>query len=133
MFSFNLKCLFSLSFIGMMLVYFFVLGSFKTVNLIIDEYILISIVVFLSFVPLYLKKKLVGIDLIDFDSNSQISIKHTILFFLLFQVIDFYYEDGFIGMISQWFLYWIMGILTVIVMSIINYYKNYKYFLNNIN
>ncbi|MCK5294618.1 MAG: hypothetical protein KAJ49_08205 [Arcobacteraceae bacterium] len=115
-----------------MLVYFFVLGSFKTVNLIIDEYILISIVVFLSFVPLYLKKKLVGIDLIDFDSNSQISIKHTILFFLLFQVIDFYYEDGFIGMISQWFLYWIMGILTVIVMSIINYYKNYKYFLNNI-
>jgi hypothetical protein len=35
-------------------------------------------------------------------------------------------EDGFIGMISQWFLYWVMGIIALLLMQIINYYKNYK-------
>jgi hypothetical protein len=48
------------------------------------------------------------------------------MFFLIFQVVDYYMEDGFIGMISQWFLYWVMGIIALLLMQIINYYKNYK-------
>ena len=40
---------------------------------------------------------------------------------MIFQVVDYIYEDGFIGMISQWFLYWIMGIIALLLMGIINY------------
>ena len=39
---------------------------------------------------------------------------------------DYYYEDGFRGMISQWFLYWIYGIIALLLIQAINYYKNYK-------
>lgn len=128
MYKLNLIWLFILSFIGMMIVYLFILGSFKTVNIITNEYIFIILVFLLSFVPLYFKRKLEGIELIDFNVNNTISLKNTILFFLIFQVVDYYYEDGFIGMISQWFMYWIMGIMTIQILSIVNYYKNYKYF-----
>jgi len=82
----------------------------------------------LFFVNLYFKIKLKDVEIIDFNVNNNISLKFTILLFLVFQVVDFYYEDGFIGMISQWFMYWVMGIMSVLIMNLINYYKNYKYF-----
>ena len=84
--------------------------------------------------PAWLEKVLWGFfaqtvkdfEIIDFNKNSNFSLQSTIMFFLIFQVVDYYMEDGFIGMISQWFLYWIMGIIALLLMQIINYYKNYK-------
>lgn len=39
---------------------------------------------------------------------------------------DYYEFDGFLGMASQWFFYWIMGVIFIILMPTINYYLNYK-------
>jgi len=121
----QIKYLFFFSLIGILLSYSFFLGSFKTVNLITDEYIFIAIVLILWIIGLFLKQKLKGI--IDFHSQGNITLRTTIGFFLVFQVIDYIYEDGFIGMISQWFVYWIMGYLVFMVLTIVNYYKNIKY------
>ena len=67
-----------------------------------------------------------GFEIIDFNKQNSFSLQSTIGFFLIFQVVDYYMEDGFIGMISQWFLYWIMGLIAVLLMESINYYKNFK-------
>ena len=41
-------------------------------------------------------------------------------------MVDYISEDGFIGMISQWFFYWIMGLIALVLMETINYLKNYQ-------
>ncbi len=127
----NTKNLFIISFIGIITTYYFILGIDKSIELIKNEYlsIIALIIIFLSL--LFFKLKLKNHQTIDFIQNNQFSLKSTILFFLIFQVVDYYYEDGFIGMISQWFLYWIMGLIAVTLMKTINYYKNYKYLKNN--
>jgi len=74
----------------------------------------------------YLKNRLKDFEIIDFNKNNQFSLKSSIGFFLIFQVVDYFYEDGFIGMISQWFLYWVLGIITFLLLQTINYFKNYQ-------
>ena len=46
-------------------------------------------------------------------------------------IYDYYNEGGFLGMISQWFVYWIMGVFAFLLVENINYYKNYKLILKN--
>ena len=58
-------------------------------------------------------------------NTNHVPIKSTLMFFLIFQVVDFYYEDGFIGMISQWVMYWSFSILAYFLTHNINFYKNY--------
>ncbi|MGB1227295.1 MAG: hypothetical protein ACPG9K_05330 [Poseidonibacter sp.] len=123
--------LFILSFIAIISVYFYVFGQEKTIELIKEEYMFILALIPVTIAYLYFKIKLKGKELIDFNKNSAISFKSTITFFLIFQVVDYIAEDGFIGMISMWFLYWIMGVLVLLVMEIINYYKNYKLLSNS--
>lgn len=123
--------LFILSFIAIISVYFYVFGQEKTIELIKEEYLFILALIPITIAYLYFKIKLKGKELIDFNKNSAISLKSTIMFFLIFQVVDYIAEDGFIGMISMWFLYWIMGVLVLLVMGIINYYKNYKLLSNS--
>ena len=98
--------------------------------MVLDEYILILSILLLLCLNIYLKIKYKNTEIIDFVSDNNISIKYTILIFLVFQAVDYHYENGFIGMISQWFMYWLMGIFSVLLMSLINYYKNYKYVLS---
>lgn len=118
--------LFSVTLIAIIIIYYFVLGEDKTIEIIKEDYLFILALVPVSFAFLYFKFKLKDYELINFNKNSNISLQSTIMFFLIFQVVDYFSEDGFIGMISQWFLYWIMGVIALLLMETINYYKNYK-------
>lgn len=118
--------LFILSFMAIISTYLYVFGQDKTIEMIKGEYLFIVALIFISSIYMYFKVKLKDYELIDFNKNSTLSLKSTIIFFLIFQVVDYISEDGFIGMISQWFLYWVMGIIAILLMETINYYKNYR-------
>jgi hypothetical protein len=120
--------LFLASFIAIIITYSIFLGKVKTILLFVDAYVYISLVMVLLLPLLYYKRKLSTVEIIDFNKNSSLTFKSTALFFLFFQAIDYIYEDGFIGMISQWFFYWIMGIIAFIIINIMNYYKNVQYY-----
>ncbi len=122
----SVKILFIAAFFAMMSVYLFLLGLPKTINIILDEYIYIFVFLVLVIVASYYKRKTKGLEIIDFNRNNNLSIKTTLSIFLVFQVIDYIWEDGFIGMISQWFIYWIIGAIMVMLFEIINYWKNLK-------
>ena len=94
--------------------------------MIASEYLFILALIPISIALVYFRSKLKGYELIDFNKKNTFSLQSTIGFFLIFQVVDYFYEDGFIGMISQWFLYWIMGLIALLLMQTINYYKNYQ-------
>ncbi len=120
--------LFLTSLLMILIVYTVFLGEVKTILLLLDASLYIFISLGLIVPLLYYKRKLASVEIIDFNKNSSLTFQSTVLFFLVFQIIDYIYEDGFIGMISQWFFYWIMGIITFIVINIINYYKNIQYY-----
>ncbi len=120
------KNLFILTFFAIMSVYLYVFGQEKTIEIIKEEYLFILGLSPIIIALLYFKMQVKGKELIDFNKNNGFSIKSTIVFFLIFQVVDYILEDGFIGMISMWFLYWIMGLIALLLMQTINYYKNYK-------
>ncbi|MEA3553411.1 MAG: hypothetical protein U9R39_03285 [Campylobacterota bacterium] len=125
----NIKLLLLLSLILMGGVYSIFLSQKEVLDIVKSEYILISInIVFLA-VLLFFKNKLKETEILNFLKNTNsVSLKSTLLFFLIFQAVDFYYEDGFLGMISQWFMYWLFAILALLLTNNINYYKNYKYY-----
>lgn len=122
----NPRNLFILTFIAVISTYLIVFGEEKTITMITNEYLFILALVPITLVLLVFKSKLKGYELIDFNQKNTFSLKSTIGFFLIFQAVDYFYEEGFIGMISQWFLYWIMGLIALLLMQMINYYKNYK-------
>jgi hypothetical protein len=118
--------LFSLTFILIITIYIYVLGEDKTIEIIKDDYLYILSLIPLGLIYLYFKFKLKDYEIIDFNKNTNFSFQTTVIFFLVFQVVDYIQQDGFIGMISQWLLYWIMGLIALFMMGIINYYKNYR-------
>lgn len=118
--------LFSLTFISIISMYLFVLGEDKTIEIIKNQYLFILSLVPLIGIYLYFRVKLKDYEIINFNKNTNLSFKTTVIFFMIFQIVDYVQQDGFIGMISQWFLYWIMGLITLVLMEIINFYKNYK-------
>ncbi len=118
--------LFSLTFILIISIYLFVLGEDKTIEIVKDEYLFSLSLIPLCGIYFYLKFKLKDYEIVDFNKNTNLSFKTTVILFSIFQVVDYIQQDGFIGMISQWLLYWIMGLVSLILMEIINYYKNYK-------
>ncbi|APW66019.1 hypothetical protein LPB137_09215 [Poseidonibacter parvus] len=122
----NSRNLFIFTLLIIIATYLFIFGQDKTIELIKNEYLFVLALIPITLLLLYFKIKLKGKELIDFNKNSAISLKSTIMFFLIFQVIDYISEDGFIGMISLWFLYWVMGLIAYLLMETINYYKNYK-------
>ncbi|MDD2887096.1 MAG: hypothetical protein PHY66_04795 [Aliarcobacter sp.] len=117
--------LFFVTFIFIICVYVFLLGENKTIEIIKDEYLYLLSLIPLGFIFLYFKFKLKDYELIDFNKNSNLSFQTTVILFVVFQVIDYIQKDGFIGMISQWFFYWIMGVIALFLMENINYLKNY--------
>lgn len=118
--------LFTVTFIVIIAVYLFVFGESKTIELIKTQYLYILGVIPLGVIFLYYRFKLKDYEIIDFNKNTKFSFSTSVIFFVIFQVVDYIQEDGFIGMISQWFFYWVMGIIALFLMEIINYYKNYK-------
>lgn len=118
--------LFIITFIAIISVYLYVFGETKTIEMLKEEYLFLLALVPLLLVFVFFKVKLKNYELIDFNKNSNLSLKSTIIFFLVFQVIDYVSYDGFIGMISQWILYWIMGLIALLVIENINFYRNYK-------
>lgn len=127
----NPRNLFIFTLIIIIATYLFIFGQEKTIELIKEEYLFILALVPITIAYLYFKIKLKGKELIDFNKNSAISLKSTIMFFLIFQVVDYIAEDGFLGMISMWFLYWLMGLIALLLMETISYYKNYKLLSNS--
>lgn len=118
--------LFIITFIAIISVYLYVFGETKTIEMLKEEYLFLLALVPLLLVFVFFKVKLKNYELIDFNKNSNLSLKSTIIFFLVFQVIDYVSYDGFTGMISQWILYWIMGLIALLVIENINFYRNYK-------
>lgn len=122
----NPKILFPLALIGILSTYFFVFGQEKTLEIIKSEYLFILGLIPLSLAFIFFKIKLKDYELIDFNKNSNLSFKSIVMFFLIFQVVDYFSEGSFEGMISLWFLYWVMGVIALLLMENINFYKNYK-------
>ena len=118
--------LFTVTFIAIIVVYLFVFGESKTIELIKTQYLYILGLIPLGLIFIYYRFKLKDYEIIDFNKNAKFSFSTSVIFFFIFQIVDYIQEDGFIGMISQWFFYWVMGIIALFLMEIINYYKNYK-------
>ena len=117
--------LFVLTLIIIVGTYLMLLGEVKTMLLITNEYLLILLALSLFLPVLFFKFKLWGLQRIDFLQNTP-TLKSTVGFFLVFQVIDYYYEKSIEGVVSLWFMYWIMGLIALLVLENINLYKNYK-------
>jgi len=99
------------------------------IQIIKNEYILLIIIFLLFSIFLYFKLKLKKFDIIPFLGNiNKVPLIQSILFFLLFQIIDYIYEDGFISMIKLWFMYWLFGVLAYLLSNNINYYKNMQFY-----
>lgn len=123
----NTKFLLTITLIAIGIIYYIFLPTNQIISIVFDEYITIAITIILMIVYLYLKRKLKGKQLFEFIPNTNyIPIKSTLIFFLIFQIVDFYSEDGLIGMVKLWFMYWIFGLLAYFLTHNINFYKNYK-------
>ncbi len=122
----QIHLLFLASLIGIFLTYALFLNKITAIGLIIDELLFIGILVVTILFSLYYKRGLKGHSIVDLKKDSSMSFKNIVLFFLLFQIIDYVYEGGFKGMISMWLSYWVFGYLIFIGLNIYNYYKNYK-------
>ena len=122
--------LFILSFFAIIATYLYVFGQVKTIEMIKEEYLFIIGLFVLTAIFIFFKFKLKDYEIREFPQNN-LSFKSTVIFFLIFQVVDYISEDGFIGMISQWFLYWVMGLIALVLIENINYYKNYRLVYNS--
>lgn len=117
--------LFSLTLISIIAVYIFLLGESKTIEIIKNDYLYLLSLIPMGLIYLYFRLKLKDYELIDFNKNANLSFRTSIIIFLVFEVIDYIQKDGFIGMISQWFFYWVMSIIALVLVENINYLKNY--------
>jgi len=94
-----------------------------------NEYISFLIILFLFTIYTYLNYKLKDVNIFLFLGNiNQVPLLQSILFFLIFQIIDYIYEDGFIAMIKLWIVYWLYAIIALLLTRIINFYKNIKHY-----
>lgn len=128
-YTIKIKNLLILTLIPIAIFYYIFLTPKVIVEIIKDQYIFMGIILILSISLLYFKIKLKNLQLISYIPNTDtVPLKSTIIFFVIFQTIDFYSEDGFIGMISQWFIYWVFGVLAWALTNNINLYKNFRFY-----
>ena len=125
----NIKNLLILTLISIAVFYYIFLTPEVILAVIKDQYIFMGVILVLTISFLYFKIKLKNLQLISYIPNTNtVPLKSTLIFFAIFQAVDFYYEDGFIGMISQWFIYWVFGVLAWLLTNNINLYKNYRFY-----
>lgn len=118
----DIKKLLILSLFSISVIYYIFLPLDKIMQIVKDEYIIIGICIVLFIVLSYYRFKLKGFTLVPYLVNTEVvSLKSTILIFVVLQGVDFYYEDGFIGMIKLWFTYWKFCCISILI------YKFYKY------
>jgi len=123
------KLLLALTLIAIAIVYYIFIPYDTFIELLKDEYILISFIVLFLAIFIYFKIKFLKLDVLPFMGNiKQVSLLQSAIFFIIFEVIDFIYEDGFIGMIKLWIMYWLFALLAYFIMNNINYYKNMKFY-----
>jgi len=123
------KLLLALTLIAIAIVYYIFIPFNTVIQLIKDEYILISFIFLFLAIFIYFKIKFFKLDVLPFMGNiKQVSLLQSAIFFIIFEVIDFIYEDGFIGMIKLWIMYWLFALLAYFIMNNINYYKNMKFY-----
>ena len=117
------------TFIVITLSYYYIFDINEIISIIKEEYIL-GFFVILSFVLLsYLYFKLNKYDILPFIPKlGKVPILQSIVFFAIFEIVDYYYEDGIIGAIKLWYMYWLFGILSLNLMYVFNYYKNLKFY-----
>ena len=115
-----------MTFIIIISTYLYLFGESQTLNIIKEEYLLILSLVSILSIFLYFKLKLKEYEIVEFLPTNNSSFKSIIAIFLFFEVIDYYNEGSFEGMVKLWFLYWIMGLIALTLMHTINYYKNYR-------
>lgn len=120
--------LFIACFFTICIVYYFTFGIDKSILIITGEFWLILALIPATFMFIFLRKKLknFGVKNFNFTNNASVSLKSSIIFFLIFQVVDFYSKGGILGMISLWFMYFIMGLLGYFIIESIQYFKIYK-------
>lgn len=119
----NNKLLFSFTLLLTLASYIYLLGEVRTIQLIVNEIIFILLLFPLLLFYFYFKSKLKGYDVGHLMNKQQLSFRTTLLLFLILQGFDYYYEDGFIGMMSQWFFYWILGLLSLLLIDTIHFYR----------
>jgi len=123
----NIKFMFLLSFGVMVITYFIFLPFPSIINILLNEYIAIFVMIVLLIIYSIYKQKLANKVLYKFiDNLDQMPMRQTLIIFILFQCYDFYTEQSFVGIISLWFMYWIYGICANLIMNIINLHQNYN-------
>lgn len=127
------QILFTLSLIAIIISYLYLFGETKTLEIIKEEYLSFIAFFIIACAFLFFKFKLKNYEIREFLPNNETSLKSTIVFFLIFEVMDYYEYDGFLGMASQWFFYWLMGLIFITLMPTINYFLNYKALRKQIN
>lgn len=128
-YTINIKILLILTLISIAIAYYIFLTPSTILEIIKDQYIFMGVIIVLIISFIYFRIKLKNLQLISYIPNTDVvPLKSTLIFFVIFQAVDFYYENGFIGMISQWFVYWIFGVLAWLVTNNINLYKNFKFY-----
>lgn len=125
---YNSKNIFIITFLFIISTYIYVFGENKTMEILQNEYILFSVLIFITiaFFILRFKVKNENIDLSSIPKTPILPIKQSIVFFIVFCAIDYYSEDGFEGMITQWIIYWIFGLISLVLLNFISFYKVYK-------
>jgi len=109
--------------------YYYLFSTHIILNIIKEEYILIGFVIFSFILHLYMYFKLKKYDIIPFIPKlGKIPLFQSIIFFTIFEIVDYFYEDGIMGAIKLWYMYWLFGILSLNIMYIFNYYKNIKFY-----
>ncbi|AXX92704.1 hypothetical protein CPU12_02430 [Malaciobacter molluscorum LMG 25693] len=122
----NPKNLFIATFIIIISTYLYIFGEEKTMQIIFQEYLYLIALFLVCIAFLFFKFKLNKYEIVEFIPTNNFSLKSTILFFIIFELIDYNSKDGFKGMISQWFIYWVFGVFALVLTHTLNYYKNYK-------
>ena len=117
------------TFIAISITYYYLFTFEIIINIISEEYILEGFVILSFVLHLYAYIKLKKYDIIPFIPKlAQVPVYQSILFFSIFEIVDYFYEDGIIGAIKLWYMYWLFGILSLNIMYIFNYYKNLKFY-----
>lgn len=123
----NTKILYTACLIVIVNVYYFYLGKNVLIEQVKEEYLFILVLTLLLGVFIYMSSKLKKIGIDKIVISNQISFKSTIIFFILFEIYDYYSFDGLEGMIKQWLFYWILGAISLLLMYCIQAYKVLKY------
>lgn len=125
----NIKKLLLFSLLAIFITYYMIFPFEKIIEIVNKEYIFIILNIILMIFIFYYKRKLSGLKIVSYFSNLQsIPTRSTIVIFLIFQGLDYYYQDSFKDMIALWFSYWVIGVFAYLLTNTINLYKNFRFY-----